>query len=141
MFTLVEIWMSKFGVPMHRDRKTCSLYSKLIQEELKELDAEFKHGRSEAELKEAVDLLWVTMAKILALGYDYDDVRSALTAVYNSNMSKASSSKEQVQKYIQDNMLEGYKVKQINDIFLLLNSSGKIQKGPNYHVAKIKLAK
>jgi phosphoribosyl-ATP pyrophosphohydrolase len=141
MFTLVEIWMSKFGVPMHRDRKTCSLYSKLIQEELKELEAEFKHGRSEAELKEAIDLLWVTMAKILALGYSYDDVRKAMTAVYNSNMSKASASKEQVEKYIEDNMLEGYTVQQVDDLFLLLNRSGKIQKGPNYHVAKIKLDK
>jgi len=141
MFTLVEIWMSKFGVPKHRDRKTCSLYSKLVEEELKELDVEFKHGKSEAELKEAIDLLWVAMAKVISLGYTHEEVNKAFAAVYNSNMSKASYSKKEVEQYIKDNMLDGYTVKQVGDAFLLLNQSGKIQKGPNYHVAKIKLDK
>jgi hypothetical protein len=139
MISLIKQWMESFKIPTERDFKTCKLYSKLVQEELRELDAEFSGGKSEAELKEAIDLLWVASARVIALGYSFEEINKAFAQVFYSNMSKRSSSKEALENYIKENMLAGYTVEEIEGYFVLLNNIGKIQKGPFYHEPKIKL--
>lgn len=141
MITLVLKWMQTFLVPTTRDEHTVELYSKLIEEEHKEVNEEYSAEKTSAELKECVDLLWVTYAKVLSLGYTVDEVSDAFDAVYRSNMSKCSNTEVELRTFILENNLHGYTTKQVGeDKYVLLNSNGKIQKGPNYHAAKIKLS-
>ncbi len=140
MITLVLDWMQTFLVPTNRDTKTVDLYSRLIEEEHGETNDEFSKGKSVEELKECADLLWVTIAKVLSLGYTPEEITEALEAVYDSNMSKCSKTKEEVEKYITHHNLLSHSIQKVGeDRYVLLNQNGKIQKGPNYHAARINL--
>lgn len=139
MINLVLNWMKTLLVPTNRDVNTVNLYSKLIEEEHREVNEEFSDEPTPAELKECADLLWVTYAKILSLGYTPDQVVEAFHEVYSSNMSKCKNTKEELEAYIQINKLVGYTIQQVTNGYVLLNQNGKIQKGPNYHAAKINL--
>lgn len=140
MINLVLNWMQTFLIPTTRDKETVDLYSRLIEEEHEETNNEFHKGRSVEELKECADLLWVTIAKVLSLGYTPEEITSALEAVHESNMSKYSNTKEQLEDFITYHSLQGYSVKEVGKKkYVLLNSNGKIQKGPNYHAARINL--
>lgn len=140
MIYLVLKWMQVFQVPTTRDAKTVDLYSRLIEEEHEETNNEFSKGKSVEELKECADLLWVTIAKILSLGYTNKEVLDALEAVYESNMSKCNNSEEELIKYIAQNSLLSHTIQKVGDgKYVLINQNGKIQKGPNYHAARINL--
>ena len=140
MITLVLDWMQTFLIPTTRDAKTVDLYSRLIEEEHEETNNEFSKGKSVEELKECADLLWVTIAKVLSLGYTPEEITEALEAVYDSNMSKCSNTEEELQKYIDQNSLLSHTIQKIGESkYVLLNQNGKIQKGPNYHAARINL--
>lgn len=140
MIYLVLKWMQLFQVPTTRDAKTVDLYSRLIEEEHEETINEFSKGKSAEELKECADLLWVTLAKILSLGYTPGQVVNAFEAVYESNMSKCNNSEEELIKYIAQNSLLSHTIQKVGDgKYVLINQNGKIQKGPNYHAARIDL--
>lgn len=140
MITLVYNWMQTFLIPTNRNTETVDLYSRLIEEEHQETNDEFSKGRSTEELKECADLLWVTIAKVLSLGYTPEEITKALEAVYESNMSKYSNTKEELEKYITHHSLLSYSIQEIGEgKYVLLNQNSKIQKGPNYHAAKIDL--
>lgn len=140
MINLVLKWMQVFQVPTNRDTKTVDLYSRLIEEEHKETIDEFSKDKSIEELKECADLLWVTYAKILSLGYTPEQVINAFQAVYDSNMSKCNNSEEELEKYIAQNSLLSHTIQKVGDgKYVLVNQNGKIQKGPNYHAAVINL--
>lgn len=129
---LVKRWMYEFEVPMDRDEKTVELYSNLIQEELKELEAEFENGACENEFKESIDLLWVTLGKIYALGYSPSDVAEGLRLVYNSNMSKLCNTEIEAIDYTNENPDTSYKRTDSGKYLVFNVKTNKILKGPNY---------
>jgi hypothetical protein len=136
MILPIQTWMDSLGVPRTRDTKTVQLYSDLIREELAELENEIDNGPSAEELKEGVDLIWVVVAKLLSLGYDILDIYNAMAEVYSSNMTKLSTNREALEALIKPDQ----EIKQVSPThFVVVDKNGKIQKGPFYRKADIKL--
>lgn len=75
-------------ITAHRDDDQIHLYSSLIREEYQELLAEYSHGGpTENQLKEAVDLLVVTLGFIQSHGINPNDVWNL---VHANNMTKVN---------------------------------------------------
>lgn len=129
---LVRKWMQEFEVKTNRDAETVQLYSKLINEELKELELEFKDEAHPDELKEAVDLIWVTLGKVYALGYTVAEISQALALVYNSNMSKLCKTEEEAIDYVNANPGTSYRRNRSGNYLIFNTETNKVLKGPNY---------
>lgn len=73
------------------DKALVPLYTKLIQEEFKELSAEFESGTEADQFKEALDLIWVILGYCAAKGWPVDEGWLELCA---SNFSKFTVGEE-----------------------------------------------
>lgn len=133
--------MEQFEVPTNRDKETVKLYSKLIIEELKELEAEFDTKPSHDELKEAVDLLWVTLGKIAALGYTESQIQHALIEVFESNMSKLCDNEEEAIDFVNATENASYKKNSAGKFIIFNTNTNKVLKGPKYNYAKLNTIK
>lgn len=133
MINVVETWLRNFEVPLDRNESIINLYKKLIQEELAELEQETELGP--LELKEAADVLWVTIGLLLAKGYTASQLTEALNIVAVSNFSKLSTEQE-AKEFVKANPDCSYRVNEYGRC-IIVNANGKIQKGPNYEPAKL----
>lgn len=133
---MVKRWMYEFEVPLNRNKVTVDLYSKLINEELKELEDEFAETATPNELKECLDLLWVTLGKIYALGYSTNELEDGLQQLYRSNMSKLCSTEEEAIDYANKFPNTSYKRTRNGHYMVFNTETNKILKGPNYESPK-----
>jgi hypothetical protein len=133
-FKLVEIWLRNFSVDLERNPDVMALYNTLIEEELKEFNAETEV--SEAGLKEAADLLWVAIGKVLVSGYTAQELETAIGKVAESNLSKLCSESE-AKEYVKNNPDTYYKVNEFGRCTIHRASDHKIMKGPNYKQADL----
>ena len=128
MITLVNRWLNRF----QPKRDKADVYTTLVQEELKELNDE------PTDIKEACDLVWVAIGKALQ-HCTMLELQEGLAEVYDSNMSKASRTEEEVREWIRINGMQlSTTVEKLSDgTFVAVREDGKILKGPNYRPANL----
>lgn len=120
----VEQFMYEMNLP-----KGGNVYSKLVAEELEELE----EAESLAEVwKEAGDLLFVTLGKILEMGVTPKQISMLFTRVALSNTSKIADTAQEVQQWIEENGHHAYVQETPGGYFIAKDPTGKALKGPNY---------
>lgn len=139
---LIAHWSSTFGLPVRTEEKFADaaenvLAMSLIKEELHEtLDAldlrdfkEFKDGLG--------DLLWVVTRAMMVNGIN---PLATISAIYDSNMSKADYTEEDAEKTRQQyesRSIKTYCVKQLDGAIITYNAdTNKVLKSHNFKTPK-----
>lgn len=141
---LVERWSEVFSLPIESKpvllpERENDLAIKLIDEEL----AEVKKALYEENLTEMVDgfgdLLWVVIRAMQSAGVDVD---KTISAIYESNMSKLATSKEEaeqsVAKYAEQGVEAGYTRVGKKYYKIFRKSDNKVLKSVNFAVPNFK---
>jgi NTP pyrophosphatase (non-canonical NTP hydrolase) len=93
---MIADWSNTFGLPIKHEPsfpspERVSLSMKLIREELKETEEAIAFN-SFKDVKDGLgDLLWVTVRAMMEFGIDPEET---ISAIYNSNMSKADATQD-----------------------------------------------
>lgn len=128
---LVFDWMFLFNHVPNLDNY--KLYTKLIREELSELD----NAQTPEEMaKEAGDLLWVTLGKVLQI-LTPEQITEVIERIYVSNMSKAYPNRVSAEAYLMEaGLFLDHDVVQLPFHYAIKRKlDGKIVKGGNYKPA------
>lgn len=141
---LVERWSEVFSLPINKKpellpERENDLAIKLIDEEL----AEVKKALAEDNLTEMVDgfgdLLWVVVRAMQSAGVDVD---KTISAIYDSNMSKLATSKEEaeqsVAKYAEQGVEADYTKVGKKYYKIFRKSDNKVLKSVNFAVPNFK---
>lgn len=135
MEKLVREWSETFGLTVRKRFDTNVSWeeklnaARLIDEEYKELTIAIAQDNNPEIVEEAVDLIWVTIRLLQAMGVNADD---ALKIKFDANMTKGFTSLDAVTKEAEEKKC---KVDSPSNGFFVLKHSetGKIQK-PNHYV-------
>lgn len=124
----VNTWMQNFRVFEGKPREESVLmYEKLLREELNELSME--NVGTENFYREVLDVVWVAIGIALASGMSPEQLRKGMNNLYLANSMKCCSVREHAESYAENN--GGAEIKTTLDgNYMVLNSSGKIMKGP-----------
>ena len=139
---LIEHWSKTFNLPVNTiekfpEKQRIELALKLIKEELKETEEAIENNNF-LETKDGLgDLLWVVVRAMMELGIDPDET---ITAIFNSNMSKADTSEEDANityNYYKEKGIITY-CKVVNDLFITYNvSDHKVLKSYKFQKPKL----
>lgn len=139
---LIEHWSKTFNLPVNTiekfpEKQRIELALKLIKEELKETEEAIENNNF-LETKDGLgDLLWVVVRAMMELGIDPDET---ITAIFNSNMSKADTNEEDATityNYYKEKGIITY-CKVVNDLFITYNvSDHKVLKSHKFEKPKL----
>lgn len=124
----VDYWMKEFNVFKDGPIEAYQLYLKLLKEEIAEVEQTIVG--SKRQLEELCDVLWVATALMLTMA-KLSEIRPFMMELYKANMSKATSDKDSIKAYCEQNGMDmGYAWS--NRMYAINPQTNKIAKGPAY---------
>lgn len=124
----VDYWMKEFNVFKDGPVEAFQLYLKLLKEEIAEVEQTVVG--SKRQLEELCDVLWVATALMLTMA-KLSEIRPFMMELYKANMSKATSDKDSIKAYCEQNGMDmGYTWS--NRMYAINPQTNKIAKGPAY---------
>lgn len=125
---LVSTWIKEFRVDTSGLEGNIELYTKLLFDEIDELQDE-KAGTKE-HFHEAMDVIWVAISLALVSGYNPKQIEKGIKILFDSNWSKASTFQDAV-KYMVNSQNPCHD-ETLSGRTMVLTGMGKICKGANY---------